>query len=151
MIKAFCRSFLLLFTCLLFVYAPEIITGISAPYSLKPPERTLLRITLCCEDNETASSAYHMISGYHKEYPHIHLRITRISPDLLPGMRPPYPDVFLIPRAGSAQLPTNASLHETQPLLCAVVSDSRIYEEASNFASYLYNAAFSTSGLPSYF
>ena len=140
MIKAIGRFLLLLLICLLLVYAPEITAHVSRPYALRDSQRVLLRIPLCCEDEQTASSIYKAISAYQKAHPFIHLRITRISKEQLSTTQPPYPDVFLLPHALAAQVPTDAAFYDSALITCAVCSASPEYETAFNLAAYLYEA-----------
>ncbi|MBE5799678.1 MAG: hypothetical protein E7321_06980 [Clostridiales bacterium] len=141
MIKTMGRFALLVLLCLMFVYAPEILTAVSAPYAVSTPQRALLRIALCCEDEAAVSSLYKLLSAYQKAYPAVHLRVTRTAPDQLSK---PYPDVVLCPDACSSRLPIGFSVLHPSPasdLLCAVLSDSESHKVASEFAAYLYEAS----------
>ena len=56
MFKRLCQLLAVAILGALLVYAPEIFTAVSAPYRVSTPSRVLLRVVLCCEDSDTASS-----------------------------------------------------------------------------------------------
>lgn len=141
MIKALLRFSLLLALCALFVYAPEILSSVSAPYSLSAPERVLLRIAMCY-DSETSALLHDAISAYQKQYPFVHLRVTHISEEQLHQVSSPYPDVVLCPLALAVQLPSGfAPTAQASPadhtLLCAVSPDSHADAAAAELAAYI--------------
>ena len=140
MIKTSARFASSLILCLLLVYAPEILTVVSAPYSLRSPDRTLLRIALCCEDTSLSSSIFEAIRTYQKSHPSVHLRIVRISEEQLPFLHAPYPDVLLFPPWVQNDIPLNISF-KTSALTYAVHCDSPETDAAAHFAAYLYEAS----------
>ena len=140
MIKTLGRFILLLIVCLLLVYAPEILTTVSAPYSMESPGRSLLRIALCCEDAQIVSSIYKTVSAYQKEHPTVHLRITRTDESQLSDLREPYPDVIIVPQELSGVLPADALVQPAQPALCAALCTSRAYQAAVDFCSYIHES-----------
>ena len=143
MIKAIGRFTLLVLLCLMFVYAPEILSAVSAPYAVSAPQRVLLRIALCCEDETAISSLYKTLSAYQKTDPAVHLRVTRASADQLASISSPYPDVILCPDGFAAQLPAGFSIPYTEAnagMLCAVFTGSESHKTAAEFAAYLYEA-----------
>lgn len=142
MIKVFLRFFLLLILCCMLVYAPEILSSVSAPYALSVSERTLLRIALQC-DSATSGSLYKVISMYQKQHPHVHLRITHISEDSLTDAAPPYPDMMICPASFAQQLP--AAFDRAAPLspahvgyISALSAASAPPSAAAEFAAYIY-------------
>lgn len=56
MLKPLGQAAALILLCALLVYAPEIYTAVSGPFSLSTPERVLLRVVLCTQDDETVAS-----------------------------------------------------------------------------------------------
>ena len=77
MLKPFCQATALILLCALLVYAPEIYTAVSGPFALSTPERVLLRVVLCTQDDETLSSFYSALTEYQRSHPAVHLRIVR--------------------------------------------------------------------------
>ena len=139
MIKTLTRFSAFLLLSILLVYAPEILTAVSAPYALHTPDRTLLRIALCCEGDDLVSSIYTAIQSYQKSYPSVHLRITRISEEQLAALQPPYPDVLLFPPESQSVLPLQIA-YDTPTLIYAVHSNSKVPVTAGYFAAYLHEA-----------
>ena len=140
MFKALGRFLLLLFVCLLLVYAPEILSGVSVPYSLKTTQRALLRIALCCEDEQDCSSLYAAINDYQKAHAHIHFRLTRIGTDQLRDMQAPYPDILLVSRDLAHAHPSCDILGEYASLLCILPSGGEPSAPAAEFSSYLFSS-----------
>ena len=101
MIKALFRIPLLVMLCFLLVYAPEICSSVSAPYSLAMPERTLLRVALH-GDSDASKQIQKAIDTYQKAHPSVHMRITALSNQQL---TPPYPDVIVSAAPHFAHLP----------------------------------------------
>lgn len=143
MIKAFLRfSLLLLLGCML-VYAPEILSGVSAPYNLTMPQRTLLRIAMHC-DSSAASLLQQIVSAYQKQYPQVHIRISILAEEMTSSL-PPYPDVILCSPDWRQQLPAVFSSSGELPLgsavlICALRTDPKPVSAAEEFAAFIYEA-----------
>lgn len=163
MLKPFCQAAALILLCALLVYAPEIYTAVSGPFALSTPERVLLRVVLCTQDDETLSSFYTALTGYQRSHPAVHLRIVRTDSAHLYTLDAPLPDVYLLtesdfstPQAlfwplGSAE-EASASLGVFQgaryalvytpdagsPLLCAVSAQSQTRDTALDFIAYFH-------------
>ena len=84
---------LLILSCMI-VYAPEILSAVSAPYPISTSNRELLRIVLCC-DKQSTDAIRSLLNAYQQQNPSVHLRITQHSPEQLRSIQPPYPDVIL--------------------------------------------------------
>lgn len=95
--KRFFQVCTLILLCTLLVFAPEILTAVSPPYRVSTPERTLLRVVLCTEDEDAAASFYKALAPFRKENSSVHLRITRADTDQLLSLTQPLPDVYLFP------------------------------------------------------
>ncbi len=80
----------------LLVYAPEIFRALSAPYRVGTQPRVLLRVALCCKDEEVASAVYRALDGFRGEREALHLRVTRVDAARARDMSIP-PDVYLLP------------------------------------------------------
>ena len=96
MLKPFCQATALILLCALLVYAPEIYTAVSGPFALSTPERVLLRVVLCTQDDETLSSFYSALTEYQRSHPAVHLRIVRTDSAHLYPLDAPLPDVYLL-------------------------------------------------------
>ena len=139
MLRTLCRFFVLLALGSLFVYAPEILRTVSAPYQLAAPERILLRVTLCC-GSEASPLANKAITAYQKDHPTVHLRITGVDAQQLPHLFSPYPDVILCTQQTAAQLPADF-IHAAgnSVWLCAASPDCTS-PAAAEFAAYIIEA-----------
>jgi len=145
MLKNLCRLSLLILLCFLLVYAPEIFSGIGAPYSLAAPQRILLRIALCSASAPDSLAA--ALNAYQKQHPHVHLRITRLSEEQLLNMAQPYPDVILYTAASAPMLPEGfAAAQASQTSLHAATRDSQGSQTAEEFAAYIDEAIAAQSG-----
>ena len=102
MFKRLCQLAALAILGALLVYAPEIFTAVSAPYRVSTPSRALLRVVLCCEDDDTASSFYSALEDFRKEQPALHLRVVRADASQLFALSEPLPDVYLFPEQAFA-------------------------------------------------
>ena len=122
--KAMLRFLALLMLSCMIVYAPEILSAVSAPYAAAAPTRMLLRIALCC-DEQSADAIYPLLNAYQKKYPSVHLRITQRSAQQLTSMQPPYPDVILCRDPSSIAPPPVFSLSE--PIVFPAAAQTSIY------------------------
>ena len=141
--KSLLRFSLLLILCVLLVYAPEILSSVSPPYSIAASQRTLLRIVLCC-DSETATHLQKAISNYQRRFPFVHLRITQVSEDQLTQLSIPYPDIVLCPESLENRLLPSfdcsvrfAPLYGDHTMLCALSCDHTVSKAAQAFAAYI--------------
>jgi len=144
MIKSLLRFSLSFVLCCMFVYAPEILSSVSAPYNLVAPERSLLRIALHCS-SDTSTLLDKLINAYQKQHPHVHLRITHMGSTLLSDAALPYPDVMVFPTGLLQQLPPAFSAEisfslGSDDLVCALYTDSKSVSVAAEFAAYIYEA-----------
>lgn len=163
MIRKLPHAAALLALCALLVYAPEIFTAVSAPYALQQEARVLLRIALCTSDDAAASAFYRAAAAYQKTHGSLHLRVTRASPDQLPSLPEPLPDVYVFspgadvsPAALFLPLTAQEGMHAPEngiwdgmrhaeafvtedgtTLLCAVGASARESSCARDFLSYL--------------
>lgn len=145
MFKCLCRFSLLALLSALLVYAPEILSGISPPYSIAAPQRILLRVALC--SSEVPDSLSSAISAYQKQYPHVHLRITRLSEEQMRSMPSPYPDVILCSPSSAHLLPHRfTAMHASQTLLHTAVLTSSRSQAADAFAAYIDGAIAAHAG-----
>lgn len=152
MLKPILRSLAFLMLCILLVYAPEILSSVSAPYAPTVKERILLRVTLSTEDANSAKSFYDALSIYMKQYPTVHLRVTRTAADLLFSQPDPQSDVFVF--SSSVSIPANARFlpltdeggetctdellcADGETLLCAIHADTRFREAAAVLVAHL--------------
>lgn len=123
MTRSFLRIAALLILCALLVYAPEILTAVSAPYKTDVPRRILLRVALCTQDSEASASFYKALSGYQKLYPAVHLRVVRADAQQLFALGEPRPDVYCFSSSlesipGQALIPLSAPEGESQTDIC---------------------------------
>lgn len=95
MLKRLFQAAALIALCVLLVYAPEIFKAASGPYRLTTPDRILLRVVLCTQDADAASSFYKALTGFRKAHPSYHLRVTRTDVDQMLTLSEPLPDVYL--------------------------------------------------------
>lgn len=97
MLKRLSQAAALIVLCVLLVYAPEIFKAVSGPYQSSTPKRILLRVVLCTQDADAASSFYKALSGFRKAHPSYHLRVTRADAGQMLALTEPLPDVYLFP------------------------------------------------------
>ncbi len=149
MIKTGLRILCCALLCALLVYAPEIYTAVSTQYTVKQPRRILLRVSLCTQDAAAEKAILNALQLYMKEFPSIHLRITRPSADELFSQPDPQSDLFIFP----ATLPTPSSSFRyeaaNEHLCYAVHKDTSDAEAAGALLSHLLAAAGLDSGLAS--
>lgn len=170
MLKPLGQAAALILLCALLVYAPEIYTAVSGPFSLSTPERVLLRVVLCTQDDETVASFYSDLTQYQKLHPAVHLRVVRTDAAQLSGLQAPLPDVYLfeedsvLPQAQGFH-PLNAILQNAaedtgedmryalayrpgsgRALWCAASAQSKELETALDFISYFYEIPAKTPG-----
>lgn len=142
-------SFLALaFLCFLLVYLPQLFTAVQG-FPLPPtPERILLRVVLCTDNSDSASSLYDALKDFHKQNSSIHLRITRAGMEQLLSLSAPLPDVYIFPEDTLPPLsPLLRSFHDSlsqrfvpakgTPLLCAVSRTSLFPDAALNLIAFL--------------
>ena len=134
MTRSLLRAAALLALCALLVFAPEILTVVSTPYSTHPPKRILLRVVLCTQDAETSASFYKALSAYQKDTPAVHLRVQRVDAQQLAALSEPLPDVYCCSADQAGSLPPSVPLagvedgakqyvygpEAGEPLCCAV-------------------------------
>ena len=141
MIKTGLRILCCALLCALLVYAPEIYSAVSTQYPVAQPQRILLRVSLCTQDAAAEKAILSSLQLYMKEFPTIHLRITRPSTDDLFSQPDPQPDLFIFP----ASLPTPSSTfqHEVadERLCYAVHKESNNVEAANGLLSHLLTTA----------
>ena len=163
MFRRLCQLSALAILSALLVYAPEIFTAVSAPYRVSTQSRVLLRVVLCCEDGDAASSLYSALEDFRKAQPAMHLRVVRADASQLDALAEPLPDVYLFPEQAFAD-PENLFLplevlggdspssvgvrdgvryavryvpKKGTPLLCAVGAHTREAEASRALAAYL--------------
>ncbi|MGN0996309.1 MAG: hypothetical protein ACI4PG_05340 [Candidatus Ventricola sp.] len=153
MTHSLARAAALLALCALLVYAPEILTVVSAPYSTRTPERVLLRVVLCTQDAEASASFYKALSAYQKDAPAVHLRVQRVDAQQLAALSEPLPDVFCCSADQAARLPPSVPLANAgtedaptqvvyfpergEPLCCAVYVGTREAAAALSLIDHL--------------
>ena len=123
MMKCFLRTLSLALLSLLLIYAPELLTAVSAPYQQPAQPRLLLRIALCTEDEQSVSSLYTALRAYQKAHPAIHLRVTRADAQTLLAPDDPAPALLLFAEACAGDAPAPSLTYrpaQGAPLLCHV-------------------------------
>ena len=110
--KAMLRFLALLMLSCIIVYAPEILSAVSAPYPISTSNRVLLLIAFCC-DKQSTDAIHPLLNAYQQQNPSVHLRITQLSPERLSSIQPPYPDVILCDDPSAVTLPPAFSLSES--------------------------------------
>ncbi len=147
--KALSRLAALLCLCLLLVYAPELYTAVSAPYTLSVPKRVLLRISLCTQDAAAADAFYAALTIYMKEHPATHIRVVRRSASELFSLPDPQPDLFVFSEAipfeadrflanrGSSTVTSRFSGNQGESLLCGVSLHSLYVDSAFDLLAHL--------------
>ena len=162
MTRSLARAAALLVLCALLVFAPEILHVVSAPYSVRPPERVLLRVALCTQDAETSASFYKALSAYQKDTPAVHLRVQRVDAQQLAALSEPLPDVYCcsstqsgalppsIPLAGAGTEEASAQIvycpENGEPLCCAVYVGTREAAAALSLMDHLRSASHPPDG-----
>ena len=158
MTRSLARAAALLVLCALLVFAPEILHVVSAPYSVCPPERVLLRVALCTQDAETSSSFYKALSAYQKDVPAVHLRVQRVDAQQLAALSEPLPDVYCcsadqadslppcIPLAGTQEVQYVYHPEAGEPLCCAVYVGTREAAAALSLMDHLRSASHPPDG-----
>ncbi len=148
MIRRLSSLFALLLLCLLLIYAPKLYAAVSGPSVPVSPDRLLLRIVLCTDDPDSASSLYSALKSFRKQNPSVHLRIIRTDQEQLASLPSPLPDVYVFPEDTSLPLsslfrPVSDSLTQRfcpdkgTPLLCAVSRSTLFPEVASQLVASL--------------
>lgn len=148
MIKRLSSLLALVFLCLLLIYAPKLYAAVSGPSVSSSPDRILLRVVLCTDDPDSASSLYSALKDFRKQNPSVHLRITRADEDQLSSLPSPLPDVYIFPEDASLPLsslfrPFHDSLTQRfcpakgEPLLCAVSRATLFPNVAARLAASL--------------
>lgn len=97
MAKACLRFSAFLLLILLLVYAPELYTAISPPYSISVPQRILLRISLHTQDAGAYNTFSRALTIYMKEHPSVHIRVNRVNESDLFSFSDPSPDLLVFP------------------------------------------------------
>ena len=95
MFKRLCQLIALAILGALLVFAPEILTAVSAPYRVKTQERVLLRVALCTQDQQAAASFYKALETFRAQHGGVHLRVTRVDEAQLAALPEPPPDVYV--------------------------------------------------------
>ena len=141
--KAILRFLALLMLSCIIVYAPEILSAVSAPYAISASNRVLLRIAFCC-DKQSTDAIHPLLNAYQQQNPSVHLRITQLSPERLSSMRPPYPDVILCDDPSAVTLPPVFSLSEpielpfaAQPAIYVVSQRNAANSAGAHFTAYI--------------
>ena len=166
MFRRLCQLSALAILGALLVFAPEILTAVSAPYRVQTRERVLLRVVVCSQDGKATSALYDALEDFRKANPSVHLRVNRADEAQLTALAEPLPDVYVYPPESALEpdqlfLPLEvlseesapageAGLYGTvryayafladgaaSPLLCAVCADSRQSATARALVEFL--------------
>ena len=97
MFRRLCQLSALAILGALLVFAPEILTAVSAPYRVQTRERVLLRVVICSQDGKATSALYDALEDFRKANPSVHLRINRADEAQLLTLAEPLPDVYVYP------------------------------------------------------
>ena len=169
MFRRLCQLSALAILGALLVFAPEILTAVSAPYRVQTRERVLLRVVVCSQDSKATSALYDALEDFRKANPAVHLRINRADEAQLLALAEPLPDVYVYPCGSDLApqqrfLPLEVLSEETAqvdepglygtvryayvfsaddaaaPLLCAVCADSMQSVTARALVEFLRDA-----------
>lgn len=142
MLKTVPQLLCALVLCALLVYAPEIYTAVSAPYTMEQPRRVLLRVALCPADDASEEALLNALNIYMKEFPSVHLRIALHDEAALFAQSDPQADVFVFPAALSLPDDRFFLLDASDgPMRCAVSASSANQEAAISLAEHLLSSS----------
>ena len=97
MFRRLCQLSALAILGALLVFAPELLTAVSAPYRVQVRDRVLLRVVVCSQDEKSVSALYDALEGFRTANPAVHLRINRADEAQLLALAEPLPDVYVYP------------------------------------------------------
>ena len=151
MFRRLCQLSALAILGALLVFAPELLTAVSAPYRVSTRERVLLRVVVCSQDDKAVSSLYNALEDFRKANGSVHLRVTRADEMQLLALSEPLPDVYVYPpqtqlAPESLFLPLEVLTGDSAARGGATDSDTATADEPGLYGGIRYARAYSPQG-----